>query len=148
MTHSSPIQRDVTSPRGSIFAPVTLTSPPNWVVQALSNLEQGERELESLRERQMAEVEEVNEELGNAVIEAQREERRLLEKVAQDHREAQRRLEQVKRENAAAVRVGQTLVDRQLRKLGQVKEQIQRWGGSGGGSNKNQLQRGDRKSVV
>ncbi|KAL1021968.1 hypothetical protein UPYG_G00020570 [Umbra pygmaea] len=136
------IHRDMTSPRGSIFTPISLADPPSWVTLALCNLEQGEKELQSLRERQASEVEEVNRELDNAIIEAQRQECRLLEKVEQDHREAQRRLEQVKRENAAAVRVGQSLVDRQLRKLGQLKEQIPRWGGNGGGSNKNQLQKG------
>lgn len=87
-------------------------------------------------------MEEVNRELDNAVFEAQREERRLLEKVEQEHREAQRHLSQVRRENAAAVRVVQSLVDQQLRKIGQLKEQIQRWGSTAGGSNKNQLQRG------
>lgn len=149
LTHSTPIHRDVSSPpplsftpRESIFTPISLTSPPPWVTQALSNLEQGEQELQSLRERQQTEVEEVNRELDNAVIEAQREERRLLEKVEQDHREAQRHLSQLKRENAAAARVVQSLVDQQLRKIGQLKEQIQRWGSTAGGSNKNQLQRG------
>lgn len=149
LTHSTPKQRNVTSspplsytPRESIFTPIPLTSPPPWVTQALSNLEQGERELQSLRERQQAEVEEVNRELDNAVIEAQREERRLLEKVEKDHREAQQHLGQVKRENAAAVRVVQSLVDQQLRKIRHLKEQIQRWGSIAGGSNKNQLQRG------
>ncbi|TKS66285.1 E3 ubiquitin-protein ligase TRIM32 [Collichthys lucidus] len=126
----------------SIFTPISLTSPPPWVTQALSNLEKGEKELQSLRDRQQAEVEEVNRELDNAVFEAQREERRLLEKIEQDHREAQRHLSQVRRENAAAVRVVQSLVDQQLRKIGQLKEQIQRWGSTAGGSNKNQLQRG------
>lgn len=87
-------------------------------------------------------MEQVNRELDNAVIEAQREERRLLEKVEQDHRKAQQHLSQVKRENAAAVRVLQSLVDHHLRKMGQLKEQIQRWGRTAGGSNKNQLQRG------
>lgn len=84
----------------------------------------------------------MNHELDNAMFEAQREERRLLEKVEQEHREAQRYLSQVKRENAAAVRVVQSLVDQQLRKIGQLKEQIQRWGSTAGRSNKNQLQRG------
>ncbi len=149
LTHSTPKQRDVTSPpplsfptRESIFTPISLTSPPPWMTQALSSLEQGEQELQSLRERQQTEVEEVNRELDNAVIEAQREERRLLEKIEQDHREAQRHLNQIKRENAAAVRVVQSLVDQQLRKIGQLKDQIQRWGSNAGGSNKNQLQRG------
>lgn len=130
------------APRQSVFAPISLTSPPPWVSQALSNLELGERELQCLRERQQSEVEEVNRELDNAVIEAQREERRLMEKIEQDHREAQRYLSQLKRENAAAVRVVQSLVDQQLRKMGQLKEQIQRWGSTAGGANKNQLQKG------
>ncbi|KAK5847682.1 hypothetical protein PBY51_016790 [Eleginops maclovinus] len=149
LTHSTPKQRDVTSPspltftpRESIFTAISLTSPPPWVTQALASLEQGEQELQSLRERQQVEVEAVNRELDNAAIEAHREERRLLEKIEQDHREAQRHLSQVKRENAAAVRVVQSLVDQQLRKVGQLKEQIQRWGSTAGGSNKNQLQRG------
>lgn len=105
-------------------------------------LEKGEQELQSLRERQQTEVEEVNRELDNAVIKAQREERSLLEKVEQDYREAQRHLSQVKRENSAAVRVVQSLVDQQIRKIGQLKEQIQRCGFTADGSNKNQLQRG------
>ncbi|KAG7239343.1 hypothetical protein INR49_029331 [Caranx melampygus] len=149
LTHTVPKQRDATSspplsftPLQSAFTPTSLTSPPPWVTQALSNLEQGERELQSLRERQQAEVEEVNRELDSAVFEAQREERRLLEKIEQDHREAQQHLSQVKRENAAAVRVMQSLVDQQLRKMGQLKEQVQRWGSTAGGANKNQLQRG------
>lgn len=149
LTYSTPKLKDVTTPplltrtpRDSIFTPVSLTSPPPWVTQALSNLEQGEQELLNLRERQQAEVEKVNRELDSAAIEAQREERRLLEKVEQEHREAQRHLSQVKRENAAAVRVVQSLIDQQLRKMSQLKEQIQRWGITAGESNKNQLQRG------
>uniref|UniRef100_A0A3Q3JD79 E3 ubiquitin-protein ligase TRIM32 n=1 Tax=Monopterus albus TaxID=43700 RepID=A0A3Q3JD79_MONAL len=149
LTHSTPKDINVLSPpplsftpRESIFTTTSLTSPPPWVTEVLSNLEQGERELQSLVERQQAEVEQVNRELDNAVIEAQREERRLLEKVEQDHREAQQHLSQLKRENAAAVRVLQSLVDQQLRKMGQLKEQIQRWGSTAGESNKKQLQRG------
>ncbi|XP_017288280.1 uncharacterized protein LOC108245684 [Kryptolebias marmoratus] len=149
LTYSFPNQREVTpspplsyTPRESIFTPQSLSSPPPWVTQAILNLEKGEQELQSLRERQQAEIEEVNRELDNAVIEAQREERRLLEKVEQDHREAQRRLSQVKRENAAAVRVLQTLVDQQVRKIGQLREQIQRWAFTAGGSNRDQLEKG------
>ncbi|KAJ3584807.1 hypothetical protein NHX12_015302 [Muraenolepis orangiensis] len=149
LTHSTPKSRSTSSPppplcytSESIFSTVSLSSQPHWVIQALENLEQGERELQALRERQQAEVEEVNRELDSAVFEAQREERRLLEKVEQEHREAQRRLDQVKRENGASVRVVQSLLDRQLCKMGQLKEQVHRWGGSAGGANKNQLQRG------
>lgn len=149
LTLSTPKQRDASSspplsftPRQSIFTPVSVTTPPPWVNQALSSLERAEQELLSLRERQQVEVEEVNRELDNAMIDAQRGERRLLERIEQDHRETQRHLSQVKRDNAAAVRVVQSLVDQQLRKMGQLKEQIQRWGSSAAGSNKDQLQRG------
>ena len=150
LTHSTPKPRNTNSPppsppfypSESMFSPVSVASPPHWVTQALEILEQGERELQALMERQQAEVEEVNRELDGAVFEAQREERRLREKVEQDHREAQRRLDQVKRENGASVRVVQSLLDRQLRKMAQLKEQVHRWGGSAGGANKNQLQRG------
>ncbi|CAL8406793.1 unnamed protein product [Arctogadus glacialis] len=154
LTHSTPKPRNANSPppsppfyppSESMFSPavsVSVASPPHWVTQALENLEQGERELRALMERQRAEVEEVNRELDGAVFEAQREERRLREKVEQDHREAQRRLDQVKRENGASVRVVQSLLDRQLRKMGQLKEQVRRWGASAGGANRNQLQRG------
>ncbi|KAJ0009298.1 hypothetical protein NQD34_001000 [Periophthalmus magnuspinnatus] len=150
LSHSAPKQNEedtaalppAHTPRESIFTPVSLSSPPPWVSQALANLEQGEKELLSLRERQQKEVEEVNRQLDNAVIEAQREERRLLEKIEQDHRDAQRQLDQVKRENAAAVRVVQSMVDQQIRKIVQLKEQVQRLGVSAGGANKSQLQRG------
>ncbi|XP_061641975.1 uncharacterized protein LOC133483991 [Phyllopteryx taeniolatus] len=148
LTQSIPQQTQVAStvpprsPKESIFILHSLTSPPPWATQALSNLEQGERELQSLRERQQAEVDEVNRELDNAAINAQREERRLLEKVERDHKEAQRRLSQVKRENAATIRVVQSLIDQQLQKMWHLKEQIQRWGSTAGGANQNQLQRG------
>ncbi|XP_015233497.1 PREDICTED: uncharacterized protein LOC107086808 isoform X1 [Cyprinodon variegatus] len=149
LTLSTPKERDVTfssplyfTPRDSIFTPQSPTLSPPWVKEALSTLEKGEEELQSLRERQQTEVEEVNRELDNAVFEAQREERRLLEKVEQDYRETQRHLSQVKRENAAAVRVVQSLVDQQINKIRQLKEQILRWGFKADGSNRNQLQRG------
>uniref|UniRef100_A0A8C7YH71 E3 ubiquitin-protein ligase TRIM32 n=1 Tax=Oryzias sinensis TaxID=183150 RepID=A0A8C7YH71_9TELE len=129
-------------PQKSLYTLPAPASPTTWVQQALVNLEQGEQELQSLKERQQAEVEEVNRELDNAMIEAQREERRLLTKIEQDHREAQRHLSQVKRENSAAVRVVQSLLDQQLRKIGQIREQIQRWGSTAGEANKHQLQKG------
>lgn len=144
LTYSFPSQREVTPSPPLFYTPkeYIFTSPPPWVTQAILNLEKGEQELQSIRERQQAEIEEVSRELDNAVIEAQREERRLLEKVEQDHREAQQQLSEVKRENAAAVRVLQTLVDQQLRKIGQLREQIQRWGFTSSGCNKDQLQKG------
>ncbi|TSK17874.1 E3 ubiquitin-protein ligase TRIM32 [Bagarius yarrelli] len=119
-----------------------LNSQPSWITQALYDLEQGEKELHRLTEKQTAEVDEVNQSLDSAIFNAQKEERHLLEKVEKAHREAQQKLQQLKRENAAAARVGQSLVDGQLRKLGQFKEQIFRWGRCPTGPNKSQLLRG------
>ncbi|KAF5905457.1 E3 ubiquitin- ligase TRIM32, partial [Clarias magur] len=119
-----------------------LNSLPTWITQALCDLGQGEKELHRLTEKQTAEVDEVNKNLDSAIFAAQKEERRLLEKVEKDHREAQQRLQQLKRENAAAARVGQSLVDRQMRKMGQLKEQILMWGRCPTGANKSQLLRG------
>ncbi|XP_054620533.1 uncharacterized protein LOC129173517 [Dunckerocampus dactyliophorus] len=131
------------APKESILTLQSLALPPPWVTQAVSCIDRGERELQSLRERQQAEADEVNRELDSAVIDAQKEELRLLEKVERDHREAQQILSRVRRENAAAVRVVQSLVDRQLQKMGRLKEQIQRWDSMARGSEKlHQLQRG------
>lgn len=117
-------------------------SLPTWITQALCDLAQGEKELHQLMEKQTAEVDEVNQSLDSTVFAVQKEERHLLEKVEKDHREAQQRLQQLKRENAAAARVGQSLVDRQLRKMGLLKEQILMWGRCPTGPNKSQLLRG------
>ncbi|KAG7463698.1 hypothetical protein MATL_G00179380 [Megalops atlanticus] len=106
---------------------------PCWATAALCELARGERELRALRERQAGEAEAVSRGLERAVLGARREERRLLERVEQDHRDAQRRLEQLQRENAAAARVGQALVDQRLRQVAQLREEIQRWGGGDGG---------------
>lgn len=119
-----------------------LSSSPSWITQALCDLTQGEKELHQLAEKQTAAVDEVNQSLDSAIFGVQKEERRLLEKVEKDHREAQQRLQQLKRENAAAARVGQSLVDRQLRKMGQLKEHILMWGRCPIEPNKSQLLRG------
>ncbi|KAK3530475.1 hypothetical protein QTP86_024382 [Hemibagrus guttatus] len=119
-----------------------LNSLPTWITQALCDLAHGEKELHRLTEKQTAEVDEVNQSLDSAIFDAQKEERHLLERVEKAHREAQQRLQQLKRENAAAARVGQSLVDRQLRKMGQLKEQILMWGRCPTGPNKSQILRG------
>ncbi|GAA6105169.1 uncharacterized protein LOC125139432 [Tachysurus ichikawai] len=116
-----------------------LNSQPTWITQALCDLAQGEKELRRLTEKQTAEVDEVNQILDSAIFGAQKEERHLLEKVEKAHREAQQRLQQLKRENAAAARVGHSLVDRQLQKMSQLKEQILMWSRSPTGPNKSQL---------
>ncbi|KAK2908878.1 hypothetical protein Q8A67_004715 [Cirrhinus molitorella] len=94
----------------------SLSSLPTWITQALCDLSQSEQELQQLREWQITEVDKINQGLDSAILGAQKEERYLLERVEQIHRDTQQRMQQIKRENAAAVRVGQSLVDRQLRK--------------------------------
>ncbi|KAG9262413.1 hypothetical protein AMEX_G24185 [Astyanax mexicanus] len=140
--HSTPVRLPTASPEKSDPSCSSLSSLPSWITQALCDLSQGEQELQRLREQQTAEVDEVNESLDFAMLGAQKEERRLLEKVERDHREAHQRLQQLKRENAAAARVGQSLLDRQLRKMSQLKEQINMWGRCPSGPNKSQLLRG------
>ncbi|KAK3568419.1 hypothetical protein QTP86_005882 [Hemibagrus guttatus] len=99
---------------------------PCWATQALCDLAVSETELRRLRERQAVEAEMVGRGVERAMLGAQREERRLLERVEQDHRDLQRRLEQLQRDNAAAVRVGQALIDQHLRKICQIRDQIKK----------------------
>ncbi|KAL7845739.1 hypothetical protein AOLI_G00239310 [Acnodon oligacanthus] len=145
--HSSPVRLPTASPEKSDPSSLCLSSLPTWITQALCDLTQGEQELQRLREQQTTEVDEVNQSLDSAILGAQKEECRLLEKVEKDHREAQQRLQQLKRENVAAARVGQSLVDRQLRKMSQLKEQIHMWGRCPSGPNKSQLLRGVRELI-
>ena len=105
---------DTESPSAPSSAPLSRAPLPCWATQALCDLARGETELRRLRERQAAETDGVSRGLERAVLGARREERRLLERVEQDHRDAQRRLEQLQRENAAAARVSQALLDQRL----------------------------------
>ncbi|KAL0985518.1 hypothetical protein UPYG_G00157920 [Umbra pygmaea] len=102
-----------------------LPSPmPCWATQALCDLARGETELRRLREQQAAEVDGVNRGVERAILGARQEERRLVERVEQDHRDTQCQLEQLQRENAAAARVSQGLLDQRIRKLSQLRELI------------------------
>ncbi|XP_047457302.1 uncharacterized protein LOC125017834 [Mugil cephalus] len=105
-------------------------SPPCWVTQAQRDLAQAEAELCRLQERHATETESVKRGVERAILGARREERRLLERVEQDHRDTQQRLEQVQRENMAAARVSQSLLDQRIRKLAQLQQRIQNLGGS------------------
>lgn len=125
----------------------SLSSFPSWITQALFDLSQSEQELQQLREWQTAEVDKVNQCLDSAMLGAQKEERYLLERVEQIHRDIQQHIQQIKRENSAAARVGQSLVDRQLRKVVQLREQIHMWGRCPNGPNKSQLLRGVRELI-
>lgn len=125
----------------------SLSSFPSWITQALFDLSQSEQELQQLREWQTAEVEKVNQGFDSAMLGAQREERYLQERVEQIHRDIQQNIQQIKRENSAAARVGQSLVDRQLRKVGQLREQIHMWGRCPSGPNKSQLLTGVRELI-
>ncbi|KAI1885209.1 hypothetical protein AGOR_G00217820 [Albula goreensis] len=143
---STPGQSDSETKEETTLVPSTLPLAPLpcWATQALCDLARGERELRLLRERQAGEAEGVNRGVERAVLGARQEERRLLERVEQDHRDAQRRLEQLQRENAAAARVGQSLVDQRLRQVAQLREQIQGWGTGAGEhseAERNRLQR-------
>lgn len=99
---------------------------PCWATQALCDLAVSETELRRLREQQAVEAEVVGRGVERALLGAQREERRLLERVEQDHRDLQRRLEQLQRDNAAAIRVGQTLIDQRLHKICQLRDQVKK----------------------
>lgn len=118
-------------------------SPPCWAAQARCDLAQAEAELRRLQERQATETESVKRGVERAILGARREERRLLERVEQDHRDTQQRLEQVQRENMAAARVSQSLLDQRLRKLDQLQQRIQELGQQSGlnesGPNQNLL---------
>ncbi|XP_034144640.1 uncharacterized protein LOC117593466 [Esox lucius] len=113
-----------------------------WATQSLCDLARAETELKRLRDRQATETEGVSRGLERAILGARQEERRLLERVEQDHRDAQRRLEQLQRENAAAARVSQSLLDQRLRKLSQLRELILRSGQGQDGPDQNLLLRG------
>lgn len=114
-------------------------SLPCWATQAQSDLSQAEAELRCLQERHAMETESVKKGVERAISGVRREERRLLERVEQDHRDAQQRLEQVQRENIAAARVSQSLLDQRLCKLALLQQQIQQSGLDESESNHNLL---------
>uniref|UniRef100_A0A8C6LLV2 E3 ubiquitin-protein ligase TRIM32 n=1 Tax=Nothobranchius furzeri TaxID=105023 RepID=A0A8C6LLV2_NOTFU len=99
-------------------------SPLCWAAQAERDLAQAKEELCRMQERHTTEIESVKRGVERAILGARREERRLLERVEQDHRDTQQRLEQIQKENMAAARVGQTLLDQKLCKLAQLQQQI------------------------
>ncbi|XP_074514541.1 uncharacterized protein LOC141782291 [Sebastes fasciatus] len=125
---SSPIPVHSPSPdrQSDGLSPALLPqSPPCWAAQARGDLAQAEAELRRILVRHVTETESVKRGLERAILGARREERRLLERVEQDHRDTQQHLEQVQRENMAAARVSQSLLDQRLRKLAQLQQQIQ-----------------------
>lgn len=114
-------------------SPTLLPHPfPCWATQAQCDLAQAEAELHQLQERHTTETESVKRGVERAILGARREERRLLERVEQDHRDTQQRLEQIQRENMAASRVSQSLLDQRLCKLNQLQQQIQEVGQQSG----------------
>ncbi|XP_048049870.1 uncharacterized protein LOC125270392 [Megalobrama amblycephala] len=117
-------------------------SLPCWATQALCDLAKCETDLRRLREQQVTEAQTVGRGVERALLGAQREEHRLLERVEQDHRDLQRRLEQVQRENGAAIRVGQRLVDQRLYKVIKLRELIRKsCGGDGSKDREGDLKR-------
>ncbi|XP_054642432.1 uncharacterized protein LOC129187339 [Dunckerocampus dactyliophorus] len=99
--------------------------PTSWATWAQYDLAQAEAELHRLQERHATETDSVKRGVERAILGARREERRLLERVEQDHRDTQQHLEQVQRENVAAARVSQSLLDQRLRKLVILQQRIQ-----------------------
>ncbi len=128
------------SPQSSAFLP---QSPPCWATQARCDLAQAEAELRHLQDRHATETESLKRGVERAILGARREEQRLLERVEQDHRDTQQHLEQVQRENMAAARVSQSLLEQRLRKLAHLQQQIQEVGQQSGldesGPNQNLL---------
>ncbi|XP_061648286.1 uncharacterized protein LOC133486721 [Phyllopteryx taeniolatus] len=100
-------------------------SPTGWAAQAHRDLVQAEAELRRLQERQATEADSVRQGLERAMLGVRREERRLLERVEQDHRDTQQHLEQVHKENVAAARVSQALLDQRLGNLVLLQHRIQ-----------------------
>lgn len=128
---TSPIPAHSPSPDHQSDSPSPALLPhslPCWATQAQCDLAQAEAELRKLQERHTTETESVKRGVERAILGARREERRLLERVEQDHRDTQQHLEQVQRENTAATRVSQSLLDQRLRKLTQLQQQIQEVG--------------------
>ncbi|XP_044071601.1 uncharacterized protein LOC122885051 [Siniperca chuatsi] len=139
---TSPIPAHIPSPECQSDSPspaLLPQSPPCWATQARCDLAQAEAELRRLQEGHATETESVKRGLERAILGARREERRLLERVEQDHRDTQQRLEQVQRENMAAARVSQSLLDQRLRKLDQLQQRIQEVGLDESGPHKNLL---------
>lgn len=119
---SSPSQDSHSDGSSSTIPPA---SPPCWLSRIQSDLAHAEEELRRIQECHATETELVKRGVERAVLGAREEERRLLERVEQDHRDTQQHLEQVHRENMAAVRVSQALLDQKLHKLAQLQQRIQ-----------------------
>lgn len=119
--HSPSPGRQLDSPSPALLP----HAPPCWATQAWGNLTQAEEELRRLQERHGTESQSVKQGVERAILGARREERRLLERVEQDHRDTQQYLEQVQRDNMAAVRVSQSLLDQRFQKLAQLQRRIQ-----------------------
>lgn len=100
-------------------------SPLCWIAQARDNLAQAEVELRRLREHHNTESDTVKRGVERAVLGVRREEQRLLERVGQDHRDTQQYLEQVQRDNMAAVRVSQSLLEERFQKLAKLQRRVQ-----------------------
>uniref|UniRef100_A0A3P9L2S0 E3 ubiquitin-protein ligase TRIM32 n=1 Tax=Oryzias latipes TaxID=8090 RepID=A0A3P9L2S0_ORYLA len=130
---SSPISIPAKSPDCQLDSYTPSLSPQFsscWVTQAQCDLAQVCAELQQIQEHHKNEFEAVKRSVERAVLGVHREERRLLERVEQDHRDTQQHLEQVQRENLAAVRVSQTLMDQRFRKLAELQCRIEEMGQS------------------
>lgn len=124
---TSPVQVSSPSHDSPSDGPSSTTppqSPPCWLTQAQSDLAHAEAELRKIQVCHATETEIVKRGVERAILGARREERRLLERVEQDHRDTQQHLEQVCRENMAAARVSQALLDQKFHKLAELQQRI------------------------
>uniref|UniRef100_A0A3Q2C734 E3 ubiquitin-protein ligase TRIM32 n=1 Tax=Cyprinodon variegatus TaxID=28743 RepID=A0A3Q2C734_CYPVA len=133
---TSPVQEDIPDPRSSdsgsdhTLSFLSHNMLPCWATQAQNDLIQAVEDLRQIQVRHASEIETVNRGVERAILGVRREEKRLLERVEQDHRDTQQRLEQIQRENIAAARVSQSLLEQRLDNLVQFQQRLQTEGQS------------------
>ncbi|MBN3312016.1 TRIM3 protein, partial [Atractosteus spatula] len=101
---------------------------PMWAPQVLLELERSQQALLHLREQQIQDMENVSRSVECALLGAQREEQRLIDRVGQEHRDTRLQLEQLQKENTAAAQAIQASIEERLQSLAQLRDQIQRGG--------------------
>ncbi|XP_015219181.2 uncharacterized protein [Lepisosteus oculatus] len=101
---------------------------PTWAPQVLLELERSQQALLHLREQQIQDMESVSRSVECALLGAQREEQRLIDRVGQEHRDTRLQLEQLQKENTAAAQAIQASIEERLQALAQLRDQIQRGG--------------------
>ncbi|XP_066563072.1 uncharacterized protein LOC136751393 [Amia ocellicauda] len=101
---------------------------PSWAPQGLLELERCRQDLQSLKDQQIQELETASRSFECALLGAQREERRLMDRVEQEHQEVRRLLEQLQRDNVARVQAMQNTIDERILNLTQLRDRMQQGG--------------------